>query len=226
MKKTDRILIPGHAHHLMHKSSNDQPIFRNDADATHFAGLIRDLSQRYDIRVHGWCLLPDRFHLLATPSQEANDLSLLMKGLTSQASLRQKQTHNETLSWEPRYRSSPVEPGQCLMACLCYIESLPATLGLVKSPFDHRLSSYRMRLGKTSPYWLDDPQEYLNLGDPKERAAAYRAYMHFGIDAEEADMIVTALRRGCLTGSSRFEKKVHEEFGVLVINRGPGRPPK
>lgn len=227
MKIADRILIPGHSHHLMRRSRGDQPIFQNDVDHAYFIDLIHELGPRYGIRIHAWCLLPDRVHLLVTPCRNASDISTFMKALTCRLSLRHKKMHNGPACWEPRYRSSPVEPGQWLMANMRYIERLPVIHGLVRSAFDYPLSSYRMRLGKSPEYCLDDPEEYRNLGEnPKERSDAYRAYMGIGIDAEEAAVIAAALMDGGLTGSWRFVRKIHEEFGVLAINRGRGRPPK
>jgi len=39
-------------------------------------------------------------------------------------------------------------------------------------------------------------------------------------------MIDTAVQRCRLTGSIRFVKEVYREYGILGINRGPGRPRK
>lgn len=227
MKTTDRVLIPGGPHHLMRRSLNKRPIFRNDTDYAYFIDLIRDLGHHYEIQIHAWCLLPDCFHLLVTPGHKVNDISTFMKALTCRLSLRHKRMCNEPVHWEPRYRSSPVEPGQWLMACMRYIEHLPVARSLVRRAFDYPQSSYRMRLGKSPEYWLDDPEEYLRLGkNLEERSDAYRAYMGIGIDAKEAIVIASALTRGSLTGSWRFVEKIYEEFGVLAINRGRGRPPK
>ena len=98
---------------------------------------------------------------------------------------------------------------------------------LTSSAYHYHRSSYRMRLGKTGQYWLDDPEEYARLGSSiEERAEAYRMYMRNGLDAKEEKMIDTAVKRCKLTGSIRFVKEVYREYGVLGINRGPGRPRK
>jgi putative transposase len=126
-----------------------------------------------------------------------------------------------------RYRSSPVEPGQWLLACMCYIERLPVIHKLASSAYHYHRSSYRMRLGKTGHYWLDDPEEYARLGGTiQERAEAYRVYMSNGLDRNEEKMIDTAVKRCKLTGSIQFIKEVYRRYGVLGINRGPGRPRK
>lgn len=227
MPGKDRLLLAGHPHHLVRKSREDQPIFLDEADYTHCLGQIRELSQDYNLSVHAYCLLPDRIHIVATPRGKPDSLSTFMKSLSCRTTLRRRNLHGRDSVWEVRYRSSPVEPGQWMLACICYVERLPVIHELASSAYHYHRSSYRMRLGKTGQYWLDDPEEYARLGDTiQERAEAYRVYMSNGLDRSEELMIDTAVQRCRLTGSIRFVKEVYREYGVLGINRGPGRPRK
>jgi len=227
MPGKDRLLLAGHPHHLVRKSQGNEPIFLDDADYNHCLGQIRKLSQDYNLSVHAYCLLPDRIHIIATPHGDPTDLSTFMKALSCRTSLRRKNLHGRSSAWEVRYRSSPVEPGQWLLACMCYVERLPLIHELTTSAYHYHLSSYRMRLGKTDHYWLKDPEEYARLGSSiQERAEAYRTYMSNGLDRSEEAMIDTAVQRCRLTGSIRFVKEVYREYGILGINRGPGRPRK
>ncbi|MBG14564.1 MAG: hypothetical protein CL553_15900 [Alcanivorax sp.] len=227
MPGKDRLLLVGHPHHLVRKSHGKQPVFLNEADYTHCLGQIRELSKEYKLAIHAYCLLPDGVHIIATPLEDPTDLSTFMKALSCRTSLRRKNLHGQCSVWEVRYRSSPVEPGQWLLACMCYVERLPVRHGLASSAYHYHRSSYRMRLGKTDQYWLDDPEEYARLGDTiQERAEAYRVYMSNGLDQNEEKMIDTAVKRCKLTGSIRFVKEVYRQYGVIGINRGPGRPRK
>lgn len=227
MPGKDRLLLAGHPHHLVRKSRGKQPVFLDEADYTHCLGQIRALSREYQIAIHAFCLLPDGLHILATPLADPTHLSTFMKALSCRTSLRRKNLHGESSVWEVRYRSSPVEPGQWTLACIRFIERLPVLHELASSAYHYHRSSYRMRLGKTDQYWLDDPEEYARLGDTiEERAEAYRVYMSNGTDRSEEQMIGTAVKRCRLTGSLRFVKEVYRKYGVLGINRGPGRPRK
>ncbi len=227
MPGKDRLLLAGHPHHLVRKSRDQQPVFLDEADYTHCLGQIRELSRVYELAIHAFCLLPDGLHILATPLGDPANLSRFMKALSCSTSSRRKYLHGANSVWEVRYRSSPVEPGQWLLACMCYIERLPVIHRLAPSAYHYHRSSYRMRLGKTHQYWLDDPEEYARLGGSiEERAEAYRMYMSTGLDANEEKMIDTAIKHCKLTGSLRFVKEVYREYGVLGINREPGRPRK
>jgi len=227
MAGKDRLLLAGHPHHLVRKSHGNKPVFLDEADYTHCLSQIRELSKEYKLSIHAYCLLPDGLHIIATPREDPASMSKFMKALSCRTSLRRKNLYGERSVWEIRYRSSPVEPGQWLLACMCYIEWLPVLYELASSAYHYHRSSYRMRLGKTSQYWLDDPDEYARLGDTiKERAEAYRVYMSNGLDDNEQKMIATAVNRCRLTGSIRFVREVYREYGVVGINRGPGRPRK
>ena len=110
---------------------------------------------------------------------------------------------------------------------MCYIERLPVIQRLASSAYHYHRSSYRMRLGKTHQYWLDDPEEYARLGGSiEDRAEAYRMYMSQGLDPEEEAMIDTAVKRCKLTGSVRFVKEVYRQYGVLGNRRESERPGK
>ena len=227
MPGKDRLLLAGHPHHLVRKSHGQQPVFLNEADYTHCLGQIRELSKEYKLAIHAYCLLPDGLHIIATPLEDPNHLSTFMKALSCRTSLRRKNLHGQRSVWEVRYRSSPVEPGKWLLACLCYVERLPVLHQLASSAYHYHRSSYRMRLGMTEQYWLDDPEEYARLGDSiEDRAEAYRTYISNGLDRGEETMIDTAVKRCKLTGSIRFVKEVYRQYGVLGINRGPRRPRK
>lgn len=222
-----RLLLEGQAHHLMHKSLERRLLFQDASDYAHFIAEMRDLSEQYNIRVHAWCLLPDRIHILATPAEDPASLSVFMKALTCRAALRWKKRHALPSPWAPRYYSSPVEPGPWLLACICFIECLPVMFGLARSPFHYCRTSYRMRLGKTLLNWLSDPGVYLRLGaTEQDRIAAYRTYMQAGLDMRQRTVIESALTRGRLTGSSRFVRAVQQNYNADGTNRGPGRPRK
>lgn len=228
MSGSERILLVNHAHHLVRKSIERRPVFADEKDYAHCVHQIRELAFNHEVGIHAWCLLPDRIHLLASASEDPLRVPRYMKALSCRTALHHNRRYQaEGSPWETHFRSSPVEPGQWLLACMCYIERLPVLAGLCRSAYQYQRSSYRMRLGSGILYWIEDPEEYLELGHTlEERARAYREYMKMGQGAAEIKMIDTAVMRGRLTGSLRFTRKVLREHGVLVINRGPGRPTK
>ncbi|MFP1682786.1 transposase [Alloalcanivorax sp. C16-1] len=225
MTGTERLLLADVPHHVLRKARKGEQVFHDKADYRHFVSQLRELRDVYNVELHAWTLLPDRIHLVATPHENPNLLGTFIKALTCRTSLRRRGVYGERSPWEARFRASPIEPGNWLMACICYVERLPVLHKLAGSAYHYQNSSYRMRLGKTDQYWLDDPEEYARLGDDiEERADAFKTYMRNGLDEKEMDLINTALYRNRLTGSQRFVEYVYRKYGILALNRGPGRP--
>ncbi|MBF5057709.1 transposase-like protein [Alcanivorax sp. 521-1] len=227
MTERERLLLTGHAHHLLRQARDGERVFREHTDYVHGVRLLHELAAEHGVALHAWCLLPDRLHLLATPLGDPWGLSVFMKALSCRVALRHRERHRSSSPWRRRYHASPVEPGQWVLAAMCFIERLPIEAGLAVAAYHYPHSSYRTRLGKTDHYPLTDPPEYRRLGDTLvDRAAAYRRYLKEGLDPRETWAIDTAVRRNRLTGSPRFVKEVYLRYGVLCINRGPGRPRK
>jgi len=215
MSGKDRLLLPRHPHYLMRRSADNQPVFLDEADRNHCLGDMRELSAEYNLAMHAYCLLPNGLHVLATPRGDPNALSWFMKALSCRATLRRKNLHGRDSVWEARYRSSPIEPSQWLLTCMCYIERLPVTRELAPSAYHYQRSSYRMRLGKTGHYWLKDPEEYTRLGGTlEERAEAYRMYMSSGLDTNDERAIEAAVKQCKLIGSVRFIQEVCRRYGL------------
>mgnify|MGYP000887075047 CR=1 FL=1 len=59
-----RLDSPGARHHVMNRGARHEPILATD-DAKHmFLELLADLPQRFGIRVHGYVLMPNHYHLM------------------------------------------------------------------------------------------------------------------------------------------------------------------
>ena len=68
MARPPRIEIPGGWYYVLSRSSERRLIFTRDGAYEQFLSLVARLPERFGIRVHGYALLPDRYHLqLETP---------------------------------------------------------------------------------------------------------------------------------------------------------------
>lgn len=226
MSRNERILLPGHAHHLVRMSKRNRQLFHDVDDYEYGINQIRSVAQTYGVALHGYCVLPDRFHLLVSAGDNPEALCTCMKALSCRISLYLKRRYETRSPWQPHFRSSPVE-SRWMLSTMTYIERLPVLNELVRTAYHYPHSSYLMRLGKRDSYWLTDPGEYNSLGNTvKERASAFRVYMKAGLEKKEVKVIGTAVMRGKLTGSEEFVREVRERYGIDGENRGPGRPRK
>lgn len=223
-----RLLQPGIVHHLVRRSYGGKEVFIDELDYRYTLNQMFKLVATHRVRLHAWCLLPDQIRMLASFDGPEDDLSRLMKALVCRKTLHYNRRYNHAGSpWENRFGFSPVEPGQWVLACMRYIESLSAMKGLASCAFRWDWSSYRMRLGYAPEYQLNDPREYRDLGDtPRERIDTYREYLRFGADEREQNAIENAAIHRRVTGSYEFAREVEQWTGVYAPNRKPGRPPK
>ena len=129
--------------------------------------------------------------------------------------------------WESRYKSSPVQTDQYLLSCCRYIELNPVRAKMVGQPGEYRWSSYAARMGGEGSDWLDLDPMYLGLGDEEPiRRQKYQAFLEEGIPSDEWTLIHEAVKRGQLTGNTRFAEQVEAIAGRRIETRGPGRPSK
>jgi putative transposase len=225
MPRMARVVLPHYPHHVVQRGHNRQVVFAAGGDYQRYVDALRQYKELYGVAVHAFCLMTNHVHLLLSPSDAAG-IGKLMKRLAG----RQTRHHNRlegrtgTL-WDGRYKSSPVERDDYLLACCRYIELNPVRAGIVADPQDYAWSSCRYRLGRGIATWLDYDPAYLGLGkDETERRDRYRGFLRSAIPSSEWSLIREAVQRGQLTGAERFTEEVARILGRRMERRGQGRP--
>lgn len=220
-----RTFLSGHTYHVVRRLKAECEAF-DERDMRHCLEQIRILKQQHDVHLYAWCILPHELHLLVSRGQDAHQISRFMKALSCRISLHRK-SRGLRHAWDARFDASLVESGQWTLTCMCYLERLPVLSGLAQSVNHYPMSSYRIRVGKAAEGWLDYPEEYTALGDSeRDRLELYRNYVRSGVDPKDAVFIQSATFRNRIIGSDYFVRAVYRKHGVLLANRGPGRPRK
>jgi putative transposase len=221
-----RTILPDYPHHIVQRGHNRQVVFAEARDYERYLATLAEFKDAYRVKVYAYCLMTNHVHLLLAPETLAG-LGQLMKRLAG----RQTRYHN-TLEgrsgtlWESRYKSSPVDTDEYLLACARYIELNPVRARMVTAPADYPWSSTRYRLGLAACEWLDRDPCYFALGTTEaERQQRYREFLHTAVPEGEWNLIRAAVQRGQLTGRDRFVQKVEEILGRRIENRSRGRPP-
>jgi len=226
MPRIGRIVLPNYPHHVVQRGHNRQVVFAGKDDFCRYLDDLRELQQVFDVRVYAYCLMTNHVHLLLTPGESVSELGKLMKTLAARATrYRNKLEGRSGTLWEGRYKSSPVQTDQYLLACCRYIELNPVRAGMVRSAGSYPWSSYRQRVGMDKQCWIDLDPCYLGLGrDEVERRQRYCQFVEEAIPSGEWEIIRDAFRRGQLTGNERFADEVEKILGLRVEFRGQGRP--
>jgi len=226
MPRTARIILTGYPHHILQRGHNRQTVFASDEDYLYYLDNLKEWKEKLGCKVYAYCLMTNHVHLVIDPGDDERNLALLMKRVAGRQTRYVNKLEQRSGSlWEGRYKSSPINTNEYLLACCRYVELNPVRAGMVVDPLAYRWSSYGSKVGVHRQAWLDDDPCYLALADsPDQRAERYAAWVMETTPAEELEQICLALQRGQLTGSMRFVDEIAEKIERRVEFRGPGRP--
>ena len=175
MPRGRRIFLEDITQHLIQRGNNRTNIFTSTADYQMFSECLHEASKRFGLRVHGYVLMANHFHLMATgdtPSSVPDAMQALGRRYVPYFNRRYNRTG---ALFEGRYRSFHVDSEAYWYACLRYVELNPVRAGLVVAPDLYRWSSYGAHaLGIPNAILTNHPL-YLRLGrTDAEREVSWR----------------------------------------------------
>ena len=225
MARLARLTLPGYLHHILQRGNNRQPIFIDSEDHGFMLSLLAENAQKYRVDIHAYVLMPNHFHLLATP-QEAQGLPQMMQAVGRRyvQYFNRRHLRSGTL-WEGRYRSTVLQAEQYLLACMVYLDLNPVRAGLVAAPADYAWSSHAHGIGVRMDRLLRPHALYWALGNtPFAREAAYAALVQTGIGSTEQAALTAATLGGWALGSEDFVKHLQGRTPRRVTPGQAGRP--
>jgi putative transposase len=172
-------------------------------------------------------LLPDRFQLLVTPSDESG-LGLMMQkiGRLYVPWYNNKYQRSGGL-FQGRFRTSLLETELYFLACSRYLELAPVRAQLVYEPADYPWSSYAHHAGVRPDPTVSDHSLYWALGNtPFQREAAYTELVQQGMSDQEFRTIDEAVNKGWPLASHAFKADLERKTMRQILPARRGRPPK
>jgi len=228
MPRHARLVLNNCPHHIIQRGHNRQVVFAGDDDFFRYLDTLQEWKSKLGCKVYAYCLMTNHVHLIIDPGDHTENLSLLMKRLAGrQTRYVNKMEKRSGSLWEGRYKSSPINANDYLLACCRYVELNPVRAGMAEEPWQYPWSSCPAKTrGKELP-WLDLDPFYMSLGHTaEERAEGYKTWLRETIPEQEWKLIREATQRGQLTADRKFEREISEKLGLRLEMRGPGRPKK
>lgn len=190
MPRSARAVAVDYPHHITQRGNNREPVFFDDRDRQSYLSYLKHYTQKFDVSVWAYCLMPNHVHLLAVPHQEgALALGIGRTNLVYTRYLNRKYFRSGRI-WQNRFYSCIVDSDDYLWAVARYIETNPVRAGLVASAADYAWSSARSHLSvEVDPVlgtcrWL-----------PEDQRSEYGRFVLAKND-RMADMIQKATRSG------------------------------
>jgi len=225
MARLPRLTLAHYAHHVIQRGNNRQVIFHDQRDHERMLEMLAEHAKKFDVAVHGYVLMPNHFHLLATPTT-ADGLPLMMQGVGRSYVRWFNQRHGRTGTlWEGRYRSTLIETERYLLACMVYIDLNPERAGLTADPAQWPWSSCASHLGlRVDPLVTPHALQWAMGNTPFAREAAYRELLHAGIGRVEREALTESTLRGWALGGPDFVARLHTQTPRRASKALSGRP--
>ena len=198
MPRTSRVVLANYPHHIIQRGHNKQVVFAANEDYEYYFYNLKEWKKKLGCKIYAYCLMTNHIHLIIDPGDNADNLALFMKRISGRQTryINRIEGRRGTL-WEGRYKSSPIDKDDYLLACCRYVELNPVRAGLVDGPEKYKWSSYRNKVGAEKLPWLDLDPCYMRLGNTmKEREELYSQFVKEVILKEEIETIREAAQRG------------------------------
>ena len=145
MPRTPRsaYLADGSYYHVISRSINQAPLFRDPEDFAHARKLEHEAKRQFPIQLFHYVFMTTHFHLVLQTTRAA-DLALHLRYLKWSYTLWMRKKYGwKGPIWRERYRSIPIEDERYLSACGLYVELNPVRAGLCTAAADYPFSSAR-----------------------------------------------------------------------------------
>lgn len=200
-------------YHVLNRGNGRATVFHGDDDYRRFLDLLAEGRLRSPMRIVGYCLMPNHFHLLLWPRVD-DVLGPWMQWLLTTHVRRHHRAHcSSGHVWQGRYKSFPVESDGHLLTVLRYVEANPVRAGLVKHAADWTWSSHRR-----------DGSLLLPDAPPITLPADWSRHVDTPQTSAEIERMRNSVRRGAPYGASAWVQSTAETLGITFSLRPRGRP--
>lgn len=228
MARPLRIEYPGAFYHVKNRGNAGESIFQTPGDGNKFLAYLAAAAGRFSLRIHAYCLLPNRYHLLLeTPKP---NLSQAVQWINVSYAVYYNRTYGRTGHlFGGRFKAFLLEPDTWLIPISRYIHLDPVRAGIVRDPSCYRWSSYPALVGGSGrPEWLETGRLFAGFGKGgKTTLQKYREYVE-ETDPEAVENPAREASNGLILGPPDFIARIRNRlltkrpFGGKTAQ--PGRP--
>jgi|SRR5579864_4689219 len=218
MPRTARASKGGYYYHVINRGNARSKVFRKTEDYQEFADLLEQDFERLPVPVLAYCLMPDHFHLVLSPTHNG-DLSRFMQWLLTAHVRRYHSKHQSSGHvWQGRFKAFPIQDDEHLASVLHYVEGNPLRARLVKKAQDWEWSSLRC--------WFEHKRPEFLQSKPVSRGAIWVRRVNRPIPVQELAQLRQSVNRGSPYGTEAWARKTARTLGLESSMRPRGRPRK
>jgi putative transposase len=216
MPRIKRGLADNIIYHVINRGNGRQEVFHKNKDYEAFMKLIAEAKEHYNVKLYGYCLMPNHFHMIVKPDR-GEELSKWMQWLmTSHVRRYHRHYGSSGHVWQGRYKSFMIQEDSHLQMAMRYIEGNPVRAGLVPSAKEWMWSSHEETMCKR--------QKILTEAVPIELPGEWDRYVDEPFAEKELDRLRTSVNRQTPFGDETWQMKICKEFGLESTMKRKGRP--
>jgi putative transposase len=235
MSRPLRIEWPGALYHVTSRGDRREPIVEDDVDRRAWVEVLGQTCDRFNWRVHAWCLMTNHYHVLV--EMPDGNLSSGMRHLNGVWSQRFNRRHARVGHvFQGRFKAILVQRQGYLLELARYVVLNPVRAGMVARAGDYAWSSYKDTLaaaqgqGRGADHWLQPDWLLSQFG--QERGQAAQAYVDFVRAGVGQPGIWQQLQHEIFLGSAEFVLQMQAQLsdgrrlaGVPLLQQRPPRLP-
>ncbi len=226
MPRVARVAPGGLIYHVLNRGVGRMDLFKRPADFASFLQAIADTLRVVPMRICGYCLMSNHWHLVLWPRQD-KELSRFMQRLTITHARRWIE-HRDRVGYgsvyQGRYRSFPVQSDAHFTMLMRYVERNPRRAGMVRRAEAWRWSSLGQTADDGPVKGLKSPPAIIPLCPwPVPRRRDWIAYVNRSQRAAEEGAVRHSLRHSRPLGSAGWVSRMEKALSLTPL-RPRGRP--
>ncbi len=218
MARTLRASAGGVCYHVLNRGNACGQVFHKDGDYRALMELVEKSCERLPLRVIGYCLMPNHFHLVLWPYGDG-DLSRWMQWLMT-SHVRRYHRHYDGSGhvWQGRFKSFPIQQDDHLTTVLRYVERNPLRAGMVERAEAWPWSSLVA--------WQQKKADAFLHAGPVPRHANWLRWVNRPQTEAEVAAMRKCIERGTPYGTTHWQRLTARRLGLEPSLRPRGRPRK
>ena len=221
MPRPRRASAANTCYHVLNRGNGRNTVFHKDADYAAFLKLLKQASDRIPMRLLGWCLMPNHFHLVVW-TLEAGDLSKWMQWITTSHVRRyHRQYDSSGHVWQDRFKSFPIQSDGHLLTVMRYVERNPVR---AKSTPVRKAQNWPWSSAGTPPKDVEIIPA-LHPG-PVPRRKDWLDWVNTPLTKQEQEAVRHCVVRGRPCGYETWTRRIAKRLGIESTLRPRGRPRK
>ena len=210
MARPLRLEFAGALYHVTSRGDRREGIYADDADRSCWIGVLAHTCERFNWRVHAYCLMSNHYHLLAETPE--GNLSAGMRHLngvyTQQVNRRHRRVGHV---FQGRYKAVLVDRDDYLLEAARYVVLNPVRAGMVGDADAWPWSSFAATAGHVEPpAWLQT--DALLARFAPRRDVARRRYVDHVRAGVGLPSLWTQLQQQVYLGNEAFIARVQQQM--------------